>query len=244
MEELELNAPETMERCIEAVQDGLVVAASLDDQLYVLFGNGRSAKVDHEIRRIKGGERGPLSVWLSLSWITKLIDRQRLSHLVWQYLKDEKFLTELLGGRALIRYQVCNLIDLPPWIISHDGEGEVLQQFSFQFSNPKAFEFQRICAQALGANDLPGLIGVTSMNQHNEDTITEPDKARDFCRARGVELLIHKGGGPKKGSYPLLIARRDGFTLDRYGSCSADEIRFFKSRLPNFVLADLGARQS
>lgn len=248
MEDLDLNSEGTIKRLVEALSCGSVVGGSFDPHLYILAGNARDQKVDSRIRQIKGeGRQGYLSVWLPFSWVAKLRDSQRIGYLVRKYLEDTRFLEEVLSGMALLRYSVVNHpdINLPEWLVSRDDVGgAVLQQFCFRtHGNDLAFKFQRACELALTVGSWPGLVGATSMNLHNAPTIIDPDAARDFCRNAGLELCVHNGDGPKYGSYPLLKVGRSDFTLDRYSSCSVGQIDFFRSRLPNFFLADLGAHQ-
>lgn len=239
MYELDLADPRATAYSQEVTASGGVWGASLDDWVYVLVGNGWSIEADLRIREIKGGERGPISGWLPLDYVPRLLDGQRVLPSAASKLMDGPYLSERFGGRALLRYPVGSAPFFPLWMVSHDGAGFIFQQFSYEVGNEAAFALQKACHETLGAafpDRLP-LLMATSMNYSGEEqTITDPKRAHVFCLRNGIELLIHCGSGKKRGSYPRLSSGKNRNVLQRWGNLRESEISHLQESLPETFL--------
>jgi|GEM_PF-6572725 len=168
--------------------------------------------------------RKPSSMLMDVEIIaeTGFVDPRRVSNEVFLALGPDQWANNF-GNKAFVRFPVKpDFVDrIPSHMVSWETDGPYAQIFTFKGHTP-SYKFQKKLERAMQKKypDLLPIVAITSANIHGEPEIVDPNKALSFCESSPdiCRVLLHGQGVRRKGSYPIFLAGKDGFSLLRAGN--------------------------
>lgn len=220
----DLAAANDHERAVEAMLRGEALA--VDNYVVgALNGDGANPAFAEHVQAVKHREpRRPYGLTIGAEPFLSLLDFNRLAPEDRPLFSDTDRFVSRLGAVAFVRAPAhpARLEEegVPGTVISYvqttEGRLPVVQNWTP--TGKDNFEAVRALAAQHGINYL----AVTSLNLTQEPEITDPAEITAFARENGLALLTDKGavtaagnGRILSGSYPIVVADRDGLTLAR-----------------------------
>jgi len=201
---------------------------------YGLMVNANSVDNVAHVARLKGKEVNPNSpppmalAIDNLSILNDIIDHDFISpELTALISKRPEHFASIFEGKAMLRLPIKpksqvngHLLNSGLTTVRDDG-ASLLQVLYFGRNQHTAQQFiSRLWQNGI----VPAL---TSMNHHKQNTIMHPEHAKQFCREKGVPLLLEdpqmrKPTTVRNGSYPIVEFFPEGLAVVREGNLSTE----------------------
>lgn len=185
-----LGNPEDVTNAVDIIVNGGVVAA----QIWGVFGLWmRADNVDaiQEALRVKGdrNQEKKLSVMMFSHQLLPLVDREAIHPALQPFFTNSEAFRSQIGSLFHVRVPIRSdrATELPSAVVSlGDNQKAYLHNL-----DPSDHPLMSNFIHQLQEADIP-YVAVTSLNDHSagEPEITDPYRAKTFCQARGISLLL------------------------------------------------------
>lgn len=208
----------------QTVVGGELAAVSFAGEVYALIGDGQRLETIRLIEKVKGERPGPPAVLVNLMAVPCLMDRERLAAALVSHPNLGDNLPQAFGNLSFLRLPLRPALVrrlVPEFLVSARKHGPVLQVFSF-FGDEESWALESALYGSLAQvhrGSLLAPVAITSLNRHGQPSIVEAREAVEFCRQRGINLVLHHPRRRQgRGSYPIIEVGPDGAHLVRTGN--------------------------